>query len=80
MKNEYINKVIDLTDPSKNVIYNMTHDEAVEIVRSGNAEAVRKIDGQFSIVAVDGKTVRMALLYLCKIPDQGRRESLLGAY
>ena len=60
MKNEYINKVIDLTDPSKNVIYNMTHDEAVEIVRSGNAEAVRKIDGQFSIVAVDGKTVRMA--------------------
>jgi asparagine synthase (glutamine-hydrolysing) len=60
MNNQYVNKVIDLTDPSKNVIYNMTHDEAVEIVRSGNVEAVRKIDGQFSLIAVDGKTVRMA--------------------
>jgi asparagine synthase (glutamine-hydrolysing) len=52
--------VIDLTNPEKNVIYNMTNEEAVEIVRSGDAEAVRKIDGQFSIVSVEGKTIRMA--------------------
>jgi asparagine synthase (glutamine-hydrolysing) len=38
----------------------MTHEEAVEVVKSGNAEEVRKIDGQFSLVAVDGKTIRMA--------------------
>ena len=51
---------MDLTNPEKNVIYNMTHEEAVNIVRSGDAEAVRKIDGQFSLVSVDGKTIRMA--------------------
>ncbi|MBE3087200.1 MAG: asparagine synthetase B family protein, partial [Bacteroidetes bacterium] len=39
---------------------NMTHEEAVNIVRSGDVEAVRKIDGQFSLVSVDGKTIRMA--------------------
>jgi asparagine synthase (glutamine-hydrolysing) len=60
MNNQYISKVADLTNPAKNTIYNMTHEEAVEAVRSGNVEAVRKIDGQFSLVSVDGKTIRMA--------------------
>jgi len=60
MNNQYISKVVDLTNPAKNTIYNMTHEEAVEAVRSGNVEAVRKIDGQFSLVSVDGKTIRMA--------------------
>lgn len=60
MDNQYVSQVIDLTNPSKNIIYNMTHEEAVNIVRSGDAGAVRKIDGQFSIVSVDGKTIRMA--------------------
>jgi asparagine synthase (glutamine-hydrolysing) len=60
MTNQYVNKVIDLTNPEKNVIYNMTHEEAVQIVNSGNTENVRKIDGQFSLIAVDGKTIRMA--------------------
>lgn len=60
MNNQYISKVVDLTDPNKNVIYNMTHEEAVEIVQSGDLEAVRKIDGQFSLISVDGRTIRMA--------------------
>ena len=60
MKNQYLEKIIDLTNPEKNVIYNMPFERAVEIVRSGNVEEVRKIDGQFSIVSVEGKTVRMA--------------------
>ncbi len=60
MNNQYVSKVVDLTNPEKNVIYNMTHEEAVNIVRSGDVEAVRKIDGQFSIISVDGKTIRMA--------------------
>jgi asparagine synthase (glutamine-hydrolysing) len=60
MNNQYVNKVVDLTNPGKNVIYNMTHEEAVNIVKSGDIEAVRKIDGQFSLVSVDGKTIRMA--------------------
>jgi len=60
MNNQLVNKVTDLTNPEKNVIYNMTHEEAVECVRSGDAEKVRKIDGQFSLVSVEGKTIRMA--------------------
>jgi asparagine synthase (glutamine-hydrolysing) len=60
MNNQYVNNVVDLTQPEKNVIYNMTHEEAVELVRSGIAENVRKIDGQFSLVSIDGKSIRMA--------------------
>jgi asparagine synthase (glutamine-hydrolysing) len=60
MINQYVSNVVDLTNPGKNVIYNMTHEEAVSVVRSGNTEAVRKIDGQFSLVSVEGKTIRMA--------------------
>lgn len=60
MNSMYVSKVVDLTIPEKNVIYNMTHEEAVEIVKSGDVEAVRKIDGQFSLVSVEGKTIRMA--------------------
>ena len=60
MNNHYVSNVIDLTNPEKNVIYNMTHEEAVNAVKSGDTEAVRKIDGQFAIVSVEGKTIRMA--------------------
>jgi asparagine synthase (glutamine-hydrolysing) len=60
MNNQYIGKVVDLTNPEKNVIYNMTHEEAVGLVRSGDVEKVRNIDGQFSLVSVEGKTIRMA--------------------
>ena len=59
MNQQYIERVIDLTDPQKNTIYNKTYKEAVEIVKSGNTGEVRKIDGQFAIVSVDGKTVRI---------------------
>lgn len=49
-----------MTSPQKNVIYNMTHEEAIEILKSGDADAVRRIDGQFSLISVDEKTIRMA--------------------
>ena len=57
---QYVNKIVDLTDPSKNIIYNMTHEEAVEVLKSGDLEAVRKIDGQFALVSVVDKTIRLA--------------------
>lgn len=60
MNSMYVSKVVDLTNPKKNVIYNMTHEEAVNIVKSGDVEAVRKIDGQFALVSVEGKTIKMA--------------------
>ena len=57
MDNQYLERVVDLTDPGRNIIYNMSHEQAVNAVRTGDAEEVRKIDGQFAIVSVDGKTV-----------------------
>ena len=61
MKNhEYVNQVVDLTDPDKNIIYNMSGEEAIDILMSGDASAVRKIDGQFALIAVEGKTIRLA--------------------
>jgi asparagine synthase (glutamine-hydrolysing) len=60
MDNHYVTNVVDLTNPEKNVIYNMTHEEAVNVLRTGSTDAVRKIDGQFCLVSVEGKTIRMA--------------------
>lgn len=60
MKNQYVERVVDLTDDGKNMIYNMSVEEAREKIKSGKIEEVRKIDGQFALVSVDGKTIRMA--------------------
>lgn len=60
MNDEYIERVVDLLDPSLNRIYNMSLEEARQRVLSGNPEAVREIDGSFALLAREGKTVRMA--------------------
>ncbi len=60
MQKEYVNRVIDLTHAEKNVIYNMSQDEAIECLGTGNLDEVRKIDGQFALISVEGKTIRMA--------------------
>lgn len=60
INHQNINRIVDLTNPEKNIIYNMSRDEAIELVRSGDTQAVRKIDGQFALIAVEGKTIRMA--------------------
>jgi asparagine synthase (glutamine-hydrolysing) len=58
--NGYIERVVDLLDPSLNEIQNMTIEEARQHVLSGKAESVRAIDGSFALLARDGKTVRLA--------------------
>ena len=58
--NEYIERVVDLTEPSLNRIYNMSIEEARTRGLRGPIEAVREIDGSFALLARDGKTVRMA--------------------
>ena len=60
MNSMYVSKVVDLTNHDKNIIYNLSHEEAVAVVKSGNVEAVREIDGQFALISVEGKTIRMA--------------------
>lgn len=58
--NQYVERIVDLTSPDANEIYNMDLEEARGRVRSGDAEAVRGIEGSFALVAYEGKTVRMA--------------------
>jgi len=60
MNHQYVERVIDLTRPEKNIIYNMSHDEAVAILKTGDTDKVRTIDGNFALISVDGKTIRMA--------------------
>lgn len=60
MTNQYLERLVDLTEPSANRILNMTVDEARRRILAGPAEAVREIDGSFALVAKSGKTVRLA--------------------
>ncbi|MEZ6138030.1 MAG: asparagine synthase-related protein [Pirellulaceae bacterium] len=55
-----IERVVDLIDPANNILLNMTYEAAYRRVLSGDPTQVAEIDGQFSIVAREGKTVRMA--------------------
>lgn len=55
-----IDRVVDLTDPAKNVLFNLSVAEAQALVATGDPGAVRRIDGQFALVATSGHTVRMA--------------------
>jgi asparagine synthase (glutamine-hydrolysing) len=56
----HVERVIDLIDPAANQLYNVDPQEARRRVLSGDPGAVRAIDGSFALVAVEGRTVRMA--------------------
>lgn len=60
MNKEYLAKVVDLTEPEKNTIYNMSVAEARKLILAEDPESIRKIDGQFALIAVEGKTVKIA--------------------
>ncbi|MCH7702327.1 MAG: asparagine synthase [Planctomycetes bacterium] len=53
-------RVVNLLDPSQNVIYGMSHEQATEIVATGDPDAVRKIHGHFALVGISGINVRLA--------------------
>ena len=59
-RHRYVERLVDLIDPTANVLLNMTNDEAAEAVASGDASRVGQIDGQFAIVQKRGNIVRMA--------------------
>jgi len=56
----YVERVVDLTAPEENAIYNLTVEEARRRLLEGSAEAVRGIEGAFALVARAGKTVKLA--------------------
>jgi asparagine synthase (glutamine-hydrolysing) len=53
-----LSRVIDLTEPAGNRIYNMSVDEARALLARGGDIAT--IDGEFALVGQNGKTVRLA--------------------
>ncbi len=57
---QYIERVVDLTDPATNRIFNMSVEDARARILSGAPDAVRAIDGSFALLAREGKTVRLA--------------------
>lgn len=55
-----IERLVDLIDPTANVLLNMTNEQAAAAVASGDPERVRAIDGQFAIIQKEGNIVRLA--------------------
>lgn len=55
-----LSRVIDLTDPAGNRIYNMTVEEARALVAAGDANAVAKIDGEFALLGQQGRSISLA--------------------
>jgi len=59
-QHSYVERVINLIDPAGDTLLNMSSAEALEAVASGDPDRIRKIDGQFAILAQKGKIIRMA--------------------
>jgi asparagine synthase (glutamine-hydrolysing) len=55
-----VDRVVDLLDPRKNTLYNISVEEARAVLASGDAEAVRRFDGHFALVATSGQRVFLA--------------------
>jgi asparagine synthase (glutamine-hydrolysing) len=57
--NNYIERVVDLTEPEANQIYNLTVDQARSLLFDHPHDAIRNIHGSFALLAKSGKNVRM---------------------
>ncbi len=56
----YVERMVDLMDPSRNTLLNMDVKEAERAVASGDPERIRSIGGHFALVQKQGRLVRMA--------------------
>jgi asparagine synthase (glutamine-hydrolysing) len=56
----YIERVIDLLDPSGNQLYDVTVEAARELLLKNPVEAARNLQGSFALIAREGQTVTMA--------------------
>ncbi len=60
MHQQYIERVVDLTEAEANHLYGLPVEEARKAILHGSAEAVAGITGSFALIAREGKTVKMA--------------------
>ena len=56
----YVERLVNLLDPDRNVLLNTTPEEAQAALAADDPGRVRAIDGQFALVHKDGITVRLA--------------------
>ncbi len=56
---EYVERVVDLTDPEASQIYNLSMEDARALILKDPA-AAREIQGSFTLIAREGKSVLMA--------------------
>ena len=59
IRDEYVERVVDLTEPAANQIYNLSVEDARELIFR-HPESVHQIEGSFALIARQGKTVMMA--------------------
>ncbi|MGA2213777.1 MAG: asparagine synthase-related protein [Bryobacteraceae bacterium] len=59
MMDEYVERVVDLTEPQANQIYNLSVEDARGVILR-HPGAAQEIQGSFALVAREGKTVKMA--------------------
>jgi asparagine synthase (glutamine-hydrolysing) len=52
-----IDRVVDLLDPRKNVLFNATTEQARTLLAAGDVDALRDLDGHFALVATRGQSV-----------------------
>ncbi len=57
---QYVERLVNLLDPNANQILNMTVDQALAAVESGDTGRVRAIEGHFALLSKSGQLVRMA--------------------
>lgn len=57
--NQYIERVVDLLDPTTNDLYDLTTEQARALLVEHSVDAMQKIEGSFALVARSGKMVRM---------------------
>lgn len=55
-----IERLVNLLDPEGNTLFNMSVEEAVQRVASGDPQQVRQIDGHFALLSKNGTIIRMA--------------------
>ncbi|MFB6280090.1 MAG: asparagine synthase-related protein [Salinibacter sp.] len=58
--NAYVERLINLLDPARNVFLDGTATEARDALAANDSGRLRACDGQFALVHKDGQTVRMA--------------------
>ncbi len=57
---QYIERVVDLTDPGATALRGISLEQANSILLNGPAEALQSLEGSFTLIAKSEQTVRMA--------------------